>query len=125
MSLFMVRYFHFQNLLEVFAKYFLTNKKIHNYDIRTSSLLHKNYTRTNYAKHTLANKGTDVWNNLPTHFYDIKSYDTLKKNNEKILPAFKHKCMKYVVLHNWLYFAFYACLSTKLSKMYKICQQTL
>ena len=33
--------------------------------------------RTNYTKHTLANKGTDVWNNLPTQYKKIQFYGTL------------------------------------------------
>ena len=90
----MARYLHLQNLPEVFANYFLANKEIHNYNTRTSSLLHKNCNRTNYAKHTLANKGIDVWNNLPTQYKDIKSYGTFKKKYEKVLSAFKNKCMK-------------------------------
>jgi hypothetical protein len=61
--LFMFRYFHLQNLPEIFTNYFMTNKEIHNYNTRNSSSLHKKCYRTNYKKHTLANKGTDVWNN--------------------------------------------------------------
>ena len=38
-SLFMFRYFHLQNLPEIFNKYFLTNKEIHNYNTRNASLL--------------------------------------------------------------------------------------
>ena len=40
-GLFMVRYFYFQNLPEIFENYFVSNKKIHNYNTRSSSLLHK------------------------------------------------------------------------------------
>ena len=82
-NLFMVSYFHLKNMPEVFANYFLANKEIHNYNTRTSSLLHKNCNRTNYAKHTLANKNIDVWNNLPTQYKDIKSYGTFKKIMKK------------------------------------------
>ena len=79
----MVRYFHLKHLPEVFANYFLANKEIHNYHTRTSSLLHKNCYRTNYAKHTLTSKSVDVWNNLPTQYKDIKSYGTFKKIMKK------------------------------------------
>ncbi len=44
---------------------FCVNKDIHNYNTRNASLLHKKCNRTNYIKHTLANKGIDVWNNIP------------------------------------------------------------
>jgi hypothetical protein len=75
-SIFMFRYFHLQNLPKLFINYFLTNKQIHiNHNTRHSSLLHKRSNRTNYTKHTLANKGIDVWNNLSTknkdHFGDL------------------------------------------------------
>jgi hypothetical protein len=51
-SIFMFRYFHLQNLPELFTNYFFTNKEIHNHNTRNSSLLHKKSSRTNYAKHT-------------------------------------------------------------------------
>ena len=68
-SSFMFRYFHLHNLPEIFTDYFVTNKDIHNYNTRNAALLHKKFNRTNYNKHTLANKGTDVWNNLPSQFH--------------------------------------------------------
>ena len=55
-SSFMFRYFHLHNLPEIFTNYFMTNKDIHNYNTRNASSLHKKYNRTNYNKHTLANK---------------------------------------------------------------------
>ena len=81
--LFMFRYFHLQNLPEIFTNYFLTNREIHKYNTRNSSSLHKQCYRTNYAKHTLAIKGTDVWNNLPTHYKKIKFDGTFKKTIKK------------------------------------------
>ena len=88
-SLFMFRYFHLQNLPEIFDKYFLTNKEIHNYNTRNASLLHKSCTRTNYKKHTLGNNGIDVWNNLPTQYKQIRS-----------LPIFKSTMKIYFLLSN-------------------------
>ena len=82
-SLFMFRYFHLQNLPEIFTNYFLTNKEIHNYNTRNSSSLNKKCYRTNYTKHTLANKGTDVWNNLPTQYKKIQFYGIFKKTIKK------------------------------------------
>ena len=77
-SIFMFRYFHLHNLPELFINYFLTNKQIHNHNTRNSSLLHKRSNRTNYTKHTLANKGIDVWNNLPTKNKEPGSYASSK-----------------------------------------------
>jgi hypothetical protein len=78
-SMFMFRYFHLKNLPELFTNYFLTNKEIHNHNIRNSSWLHKKSNRTNYTKHTLSNKGIEVWNNLPTQYKEpAKSYDSFK-----------------------------------------------
>ena len=59
-SMFMFRYVHLKNLPELYTNYFITNKEIHNHNIRHSSLLHKKCFRTNYSKHTLANKGISV-----------------------------------------------------------------
>ena len=51
-----------------------------NYCTRNSSLLHKKSFRTNYTKHTHANNGIEVWNNLPTQYKKkIKSYSTFKQ----------------------------------------------
>ena len=77
-SLFMIRYFYLQNLPEIFEKYFMSNREIHNYNTRNSSLLHKTINRTNYRKHTLANKGIEVWNNLPKQYKKPRSYGSFK-----------------------------------------------
>ena len=92
-SSFMFRYFHLHNLPEIFTDYFLSNKDIHNYNTRNAALLHKKFNRTNYNKHTLANKGTDVWNNLPLQYKEIRSF-----------PIFKATLKKYLLIHmNELY----------------------
>jgi hypothetical protein len=81
----MIRYFYtqdfyLQNLTEIFRKHFMSNREIHNYNTRNSSLLHRTSNRTNYRKHTLANKGIEVWNNrLP------KQYKKSRKNNIKTI----------------------------------------
>ena len=82
-SSFMFRYFHLNNLPEIFTNYFITNKDIHNYNTRNASLLHKKYNRTNYNKHTLANKGIDVWNNLPLQYKEIRSFPIFKTTMKK------------------------------------------
>ena len=79
LRLFMFQYFHLQNLPEIFNNYFSTNKKIHNHKTRSCSLLHKKFSRTNYVKHTLANKGIEVWNNLSDQYKKSRSYNTFKK----------------------------------------------
>jgi hypothetical protein len=48
--------------------------------------LHKPYQRTNYVKHSLSNKGVDIWNNLDPNFtekYSILLY--IQEKIEKIL----------------------------------------
>ena len=82
-SSFMFRYFHLRNLPEIFNDYFLSNKDIHNYNTRNAVLLHKKFNRTNFNKHTLANKGTDVWNNLPLQYKEIRSFPTFKATLKK------------------------------------------
>ena len=56
----MFRYHYLENLPEVFSNYFSRNDEIHHYNTRTSSQLHKSYKRTNYAKHTLSDKGVNI-----------------------------------------------------------------
>ena len=48
-----------------------------------TSLLHKKCNRTNYIKHTLANKGIDVWNNIPLQYKEIRSFSTFKMTMKK------------------------------------------
>jgi hypothetical protein len=55
------------------------NNQIHQHNTRNASKLHKCYKRTNYVKHTLSNKGVDVWNSLETKLNQINSYKTFKK----------------------------------------------
>ena len=67
----MFRYTHLRNLLELFTNDFIANKEIHviiQEKSRNSSLIHKKCYRTNYSKHSLANKRIDVWNDLPTQY---------------------------------------------------------
>ena len=77
-SLFMFRYHYSKNLPEVFTDYFVTNDQIHQHNTRNKTQLHKSYKRTNCVKHTLSNKGVDVWNGLECHFKNITSRDTFK-----------------------------------------------
>ena len=60
-----------------------TNKDIHNYNTRNASLLHKKCNRTNYIKHTLANKRIDVWNNIPLQYKEIRSFSIFKTTTKK------------------------------------------
>jgi hypothetical protein len=55
--LFMYRIKYFQNLPEFFNNYFTRNNEIHRYNTRNANRFHVNYGRTNYAKHTVINKG--------------------------------------------------------------------
>jgi hypothetical protein len=60
----MFGYRHLKNLPEVFENYFVTNNQTHQYNTRNASKLYKCYKRTNYVKHSLSNKGIDIWNSL-------------------------------------------------------------
>ena len=74
----MFRYFHLNNRPDIFTDYFMTDHDIHNYNTRNASLLHKKWSRTNYNKHALANKGIDVWNNLPLQYKEIRSFSIFR-----------------------------------------------
>ena len=78
-ALFMFRYHHLNNLPDFFKNYFVTNNQIHEHNTRNASKLHKCYKRTNYVKHTLSNKGVDVWNSLETKLNEVNSFNTFKK----------------------------------------------
>jgi hypothetical protein len=91
----MFRYHYLENLPEVFSNYFsrTRNDEIHHYNTR-SSQLHKSYKRTNYAKHTLSDKGVNIWNNLDSTHKNIKSYDTFKNKTKKyLLHSNKLSCL--------------------------------
>lgn len=78
-AIFMFRYYHLQNLPEVFENYFVTNNQIHQYNTRNAPKLHKAIKRTNYIKYTLSNKGVDMWNDLESKLKDIKIFYAFKK----------------------------------------------
>ena len=78
-AMFMFRYHHLKNLPEVFENYFVTNNQIHQYNTRNASKLYKCYKRTNYVKHSLSNKGIDIWNSLEPKFKGTNSYNVFKK----------------------------------------------
>jgi hypothetical protein len=54
------------------------NYEIHDHNTRSASQFHKTFRRTNYAKHTLAHKGINVWNVLLNKNKNIKSYTSFK-----------------------------------------------
>ena len=60
----MFRYHHLKNLAEEFDNFFGSSNQIYQDNTRNASRLYKQNKRTNYAKHTLPNKGADVWNLL-------------------------------------------------------------
>jgi ABC-type enterochelin transport system permease subunit len=57
-SLFMYRFKRLQNLPEFFNGYFTQNNEVHHYNTRNANKFHVNFCRTNYAKHTIVNKGS-------------------------------------------------------------------
>jgi hypothetical protein len=78
-SLFMFQFYNMNNMPEIFNNFFKTNNEIHHHNTRSSKKLHKTYTRTNYMKHTLSNKGVEIWNNLNEDLKSIKFYQSFKK----------------------------------------------
>ena len=85
----MFRYYYIKNLPEVFTNYFVANNKIQHHNTRNASKLHKpNYKRTNSAKHTLSNKGVNIWNGLDFNIKNIKSYNIYKRETKNISPKF-------------------------------------
>ena len=51
------QFYNMNNMPEIFNNFFKTNNEIHHHNTTSSKKLHKTYTRTNYMKHTLSNKG--------------------------------------------------------------------
>jgi hypothetical protein len=84
-SLFMFRYFNLKNLPEAFTNYFTLNNDVHQHNTRKKSQFHKSYKRTNYVKHTLSNKGVDIWNGLEKKIKNIRSLQSFKKIIKKHL----------------------------------------
>jgi hypothetical protein len=78
-AMFMFQYHHLKNLPEEFDNFFVSSNQIHQHNTRNASKLYKQYKRTNYAKHTLSNKGADVWNLLESNIKDINSCTAFNK----------------------------------------------
>ena len=78
-ALFMFRYHDQNNLPDNLVNCFATSNQIHQHSTRNSSKRHKFYMRTNYVKHTLLNKGIDIWNELEPKFKNIVSYYSFKR----------------------------------------------
>jgi hypothetical protein len=74
--LYSIHTFYIQYTLRIFNK---RSNQIHQHNTRNASKLYKEYKRTNYAKHTLSNKGADVWNLLESNIKDINSCIAFKK----------------------------------------------
>ena len=77
-SIFMFRYNHLENLREIFNNYITANYEIHDHNTRSASQFHKTFKRANYAKHTLAHIGINVWNVLLKclyHLWDLYGFE--------------------------------------------------
>jgi hypothetical protein len=57
-------FYNMNNMPQMFNNFFKTNNEIHHHNTRSSKKLHNTYTRTNYMKHALSNKGIEIWNNF-------------------------------------------------------------
>jgi hypothetical protein len=61
--------------------YFKTNNEVHRYNTRKISQLHKSYNSSNYVKHTLSNKGVDIWNGLKKNTSILHHLSLLKNTS--------------------------------------------
>ena len=68
------------NILDIFE---INDFLIAMFMFRNSFKLHKRYKRTNYVKHTLSNKGVDVWNLLESKLKNLNSCNSFKKQIKK------------------------------------------
>ena len=87
--------------------YFVTlNNQIHEHNTRK---LHRCYKMTNYVKHTLSNKGVDVWNSLETKLNEINCYSTFKKQIKQHFFAIhnyqyiKQTTLMYIITYTLVY----------------------
>ena len=77
------RFKRLQNLPEFFNGYFAQNNEVHHYNTRNTNKFHVNFSRTNYAKHSIVNKGVKIWNSLDKEISSIMFYCTFKKKGKK------------------------------------------
>ena len=82
-ALFMFRYFN-KMLPATFDSFFTLNRDFHNHYTRSSTKIHITYVRTNYNKHSIKYRGSQVWNNLPTAVKTTKSIYIFKKKSKDI-----------------------------------------
>ena len=111
----MFRYHSLKNLPEEFDHFFVANNHIHQNNTRNSFKLHKRYKRTNYVKHTLANKGVDVWNLLESKLKKCKFLQFFQKANKK--PFFAKSNIKFRF--------FYKAFNNSIALLYKLKQVTV
>jgi hypothetical protein len=80
--LFMYRFKRLQNLPEFFNGYFAQNNEVHHYNTRNANKFLVNFSRTNYAKRSIVNKGAKIWNSLDKEISSIIFYCTFKKKSK-------------------------------------------
>ena len=83
-ALFMFRYFN-KMLPATFDPFFTLNRDFHNHYTRSATKIHITYVRTNYNKHSIKYRGSQVWNNLPTAVKTTKSIYIFKKKIKRYL----------------------------------------
>ena len=69
---------------------------------RNCSLLHKKFSRTNYVKHTVADKGIEVWSNLSDQHKKIKVLQFLQKDYQKLFPTLLQLKLIYIMTRTFL-----------------------
>ena len=72
---------YFQCLLpNVISSMFITNEQIHNYDTRSTNLLHLWKVTSSSSKKTVRYNLPQVWNSLPNNFRSYKTLSLFKQN---------------------------------------------
>ena len=72
---------YFQCLLpNVISSMFITNEQIHNYDTRSTNLLHLWKVTSSSSKKTVRYNLPQVWNSLPNNFRSYKTLSLFKRN---------------------------------------------
>ena len=107
----MFRYDYIKNLPEVFTNYFVANNQIHHHNTRNASKLHKPYKRTNYVKHTLSNKGVDIWNGLDFNIKNIKCYNIYRRETKfifltNLIQLVSNNHNHYIYIYNIILFVY-------------------
>ena len=79
-----LKYLTSRNYIKFIHLHILTEILTDNFVSRNAALLHKKFNRTNYNKQTLADKESDVWNNLPSLDKEMRYFPIFKVYNRLV-----------------------------------------